>query len=90
MCLNTTKCEIAEKTSEIPTVIQTQNVFKFKLPKNHKCSSEWNLVHNTCIHNFLHVYNMCYVFGNPNMTCVKVVCKLCTHIKKYVYQSCVF
>lgn len=24
MCLNTTKCEIAEKTSEIPTVIQTK------------------------------------------------------------------
>lgn len=40
MCLNTTKCDLAEKTSEIPTVIQTQNVFKFKLPKNHKCSSQ--------------------------------------------------
>ena len=24
------------------------------------------------------------------MTCVEVVCELCTHIKKYVYQSCVF
>ena len=32
--------------------------------------AEWNLVHNTCIHNFLHVCNMCYVFENPNMTCV--------------------
>ena len=48
---------------------------------------EWNLVHNTCIHNFLHVCNMCYVFGNPYMTYVEVVCELCTHIKKYVCPS---